>query len=341
MRGDGSVYLRGKIWWMSFYRDGRQVLMSTKEESEYKARVKLRAVMRMRDDEFAEPRFRRVTVGELVTQLLNHYEASGKDIFRKDTKSRWDHHLKLRFESFKAYRFCSTQQKEYRAERLKEGATNTTINRELQVLRKAFYLGADQEPPLVKKVPKFHLMAEENARRGFANRTQMEALKKAAAQDSLGMRALIEAAHMLGWRRGELLGLRVSDVNLADGTVRIETSKNGEPREVPLEATPTLKLLLENLVAGRKPDERVFPTQAYVRKAWPKITAAAGVPNLLFHDMRRTSARSKRAAGVDETVTMELMGWKSPHMLQRYGIVAKDDKLAALAKQEAYEAKPN
>jgi integrase len=340
MRGDGSIYKRGNIWWMSFYRDGRQVLMSCKTESEHQARIKLRNVMRMQDDEFAEPRYRRVTVGELITNLLDHYEIEKKDDFRVDTKSRWDLHLKPRFEKFKAYLFNSTIQKKYRLERLAEGASNTTINRELQVIRKAFYLGSEQEPPLVKRVPRFHLVKEENARKGFANRTQMEALKKAAGEDSIGMRALVEAAHMLGWRRGELIDrVRVKNINLPDNCIRIEDSKNGEPREVPL--TATLRVLFQALIVGKNPEERVFPTDSYVRKVWPEITAKAGIPGLLFHDLRRTSARSKRAAGVDTSVTMELMGWKTESMFRRYGIVAQEDKLEALNKQEAYQIKPN
>jgi integrase len=323
---------------MSFYRDGRQVLMSCKTESETVARQKLRKVLRMSDDEFSEPRFRRVTVGELVSNLLDHYEVSKKDDFRSDTKSRWDLHLKQRFDKFKAYLFNSTAQKKYRLERLEEGASNTTINRELQVIRKAFYLGSEQEPPLVKRVPKFHLVKEENARKGFANRTQMEALKKAASEHSIEMRALIESAHMLGWRRGELIDqVRVRNINLPDNTIRIEDSKNGDPREVPL--TATLRVLFEALVVGKAPDDRVFPTNSQLRDAWPAITAKAGVPGLLFHDLRRTSARSKRAAGVDTSVTMELMGWKTDSMFRRYAIVGTEDKLAALNKQEAYEVK--
>jgi hypothetical protein len=134
MRGDGSVYKRGNIWWMSFYRDGRQVLMSCKTESEQIARAKLRKVMRMSDDEFSEPKFRRVTIGELIQNVLDHYEMSGLEDFRADTKSRWDLHLSKRFDKLKAYLFCSTQQKAYRGERLQEGAANATINRELQIL---------------------------------------------------------------------------------------------------------------------------------------------------------------------------------------------------------------
>jgi integrase len=189
-------------------------------------------------------------------------------------------------------------------------------------------------------VPKFHLVKEDNARKGFANRTQVENLKKASAKFGVEMRALIEAAHIYGWRRGELIErVRVKNVNLADNCLRIEDSKNGEPREVPL--TPTMRVLLEACVVGKKPEDRVFPANHIVRDAWPKITAEAGCPGLLFHDLRRTSARSKRAAGVDVSVTKELMGWKTDSMFQRYGIVGMDDKIAALEKQEAYEVKPN
>jgi integrase len=166
----------------------------------------------------------------------------------------------------------------------------------------------------------------------------MENLKRAAGEHSLGMRALVEAAHILGWRRGELIDrVRVKNVSLPDNYIRIEDSKNGDSREVPL--TVTLRTLLEPLVVGKKPDDRVFPTNPQVRDAWPVITAKAGCPGLLFHDLRRTSARSKRAAGVDTSVTMDMMGWKTESMFRRYGIVATEDKVAALAKQEAYEVK--
>ena len=45
-------------------------------------------------------------------------------------------------------------------------------------------------------------------------------------------------AYTLGWRRAEILGLRVVDVNMAEQTIRIETSKNDhEPGECPLPQT--------------------------------------------------------------------------------------------------------
>lgn len=72
-------------------------------------------------------------------------------------------------------------------------------------------------------------------------------------------------------------------------------------------------------------------------RVWDRIRKAAGCPDLLLHSLRRTAARSKRAAGIDTSVIMELQGWKTESMFRRYGIVAIDDKIAALEKLEAYE----
>lgn len=320
---------------MKFYRDGRPVCMSCKTESQDQAATKLRKEIRKSDEEFTEPRFKRTTVGDLVANLLSYYEANGLDTFRADTLSRWTNHLAPRFKDVKAVQFGSADQQKYRAARLLEKASPATINRELQILRKAFRLGAEAEPALTKRVPKFQITREDNARKGFASREQLEALKIAAAKESLDLRTLVEMAHLFGWRRGELLGLRVSNVHLVENTVRLEDSKNGDAREVPMR--PGVRVLVEALVAGKQPTDRLFAFVDFPRKAWERITKAAGCPDLLFHDLRRTSARSKRAAGVDTSITMALMGWRSEAMFRRYGIVATEDKMAALAKQEAYE----
>src|SRR5262249_38954936 len=141
----------------------------------------------------------------------------------------------------------------------KEGAANATINRELQILRRGFRLGWEHEPPLVKRVPKFKITKEDNARQGFVSTTQLEAIKDAALKEGLAYRVLVEMAHMLGWRKGELLNLHVSNVRLADNSIRLEAheTKNKKAREVPL--SHSLRIYLEGMVVGRRPEERIFP----------------------------------------------------------------------------------
>jgi len=138
---------------------------------------------------------------------------------------------------------------------------------------------------------------------------------------------LVDLAYGLGWRRGELLGLCVKDVNIADGTLSLETSKNGEPRVCPL--SPEVAMMLQQLISGRAAEDKIFPKVDQFRKAWNRIRKAAGVKGL-FHSLRRTSARNKRDAGVDSSIILAMQGWKTEAMMRRYAIVDLNNQRDAL-----------
>jgi integrase len=133
--------------------------------------------------------------------------------------------------------------------------------------------------------------------------------------------------------------LSISNVNLREGFIRIEASKNREPREVPL--TPNLRVLLEAVIRGKSKNEPLCPAKT-MRHAWKRLCKRAGLKSGLdgyvIHDTRRTAARTKRSAGVSETVTSKIMGWKpGSKMFARYGIVDRNDMREALERTEKHE----
>jgi hypothetical protein len=65
------------------------------------------------------------------------------------------------------------------------------------------------------------------------------------------------------------------------------------------------------------------------------VCAAAGVPNLLFHDLRRTGARNLRRLGVAESVIMDIGGWKTREVFERYNIVNQEDLAEAAGRLDA------
>jgi hypothetical protein len=59
---------------------------------------------------------------------------------------------------------------------------------------------------------------------------------------------------------------------------------------------------------------------------------------LIIHDTRRTAARNFRRAGVAEKVIMEIGGWKTRSVFERYNIVDQADVREALRKLEQQRA---
>ncbi|HZL29340.1 MAG TPA: tyrosine-type recombinase/integrase [Acidobacteriaceae bacterium] len=71
------------------------------------------------------------------------------------------------------------------------------------------------------------------------------------------------------------------------------------------------------------------------RETWANACRSAGVPGLLFHDLRRTAARNLRRAGIAEGVIMKIGGWRTRSVFERYAIVSQTDIADALKELEA------
>ena len=334
MKGDGSIYKRGGVYWIKYYVNGVPYAESTGCSLKEDAKAYLRETnLKIRKPDWLPPEKARITVGSLVDDRLKLYTLQGKTGMYDDAEACWRLHLKAFFEHLRADKIGTQDFRTYQTQRLSEGAKNATINRELQLIGAAFKAAFYHEPPKVQRIPKIEWLPEDNARRVFIEADDCLKLKTAASQRSIQARVAIEIAFTYGWRRGEIVGLQVRNVFLAEKTIRIDDTKNGDGREVPI--TDTLLPLVTALVVGRKGEERLLGFDEYqLHEEWKRICKAAGLKpgrsGIVLHDIRRSSARNKRRAGVDQSVIMELHGWRTDEMFRRYAIVDIADKRQAL-----------
>lgn len=116
-----------------------------------------------------------------------------------------------------------------------------------------------------------------------------------------------------GLRKIPLLTLRWTDINFKDNVITKE-GKGGKVSSIPM--TRRLKLhLMEYRMRRNRISPYVFPSpvdigkpMTDIRKAFKSACVEAGVPDLRFHDLRRSFATSLLAATRDITLVQELLG---------------------------------
>jgi integrase len=367
-RGSGSVFQKAGSphWVVQYYRfdPSKNKSVRVREYTRLSSRTaaqklltdRLSKIGRGEQFEVGRP----VTVSELYSALLTFTEnngAGGRAV--AGLGWRWKH-LAPFFGGMRATNVTTDAVEKYKRQRRAEGAAPATVNRELATLRRAFNYGKRSTPPKVYSVPHIQMFKENNARQGFVEQDEFTRMAAEAHLDGLWMRALIEVAYTYGWRRGEMLGLKVRQVDLHSRTIRLDpgTTKNGEGREVVM--TPEVEELLRAAVMKKKPTDCVFtredgkPIKDF-RGAWRNLCVRAGTGGwkcrkcaaalaavkcecggvrkyvgLIPHDFRRSAAKAARRAGVPESVIMAMGGWKTPSMFRRYAIVSSADQRAAV-----------
>lgn len=331
--GEGSIYKRedSRFWWISYRVDGRTVQLSTKTTKESEAKKFLRAKLAARDAGTMPPEVRPATLSDLRRLLVEDYEANG----RRSTSSAQraaDRALERLGENTPARNVGEAEITRHIAQRRAEGAANATINRELAALRRMFRLG--MRAGLVTRRPDFSVLQEDNARKGFVERAQLDAILPHL--EPVEFRAPALAAYLTGWRvRSELITRQWQHVDLTAGWLRLEPgeTKNRRGRMFPL--TPELKTLLqaqERIRDEHKAQGRivpwVFPTAAgepiskhMLSKAWGRAARKAGLPGKLLHDLRRSAVRNLERAGVPRSTAMAMVGHETESIYRRYAIV--------------------
>jgi integrase len=124
---------------------------------------------------------------------------------------RIEKHLRPEFGGITAVKLTSKHIREY-IEKRKREAANATINRELAIVRRAYNLGALEDPPLVYRVPRIPKLKEDNVREGFLEPEQYRTILGDLPDP---VKPVFVLGYHLGMRTGELLALKRDWVDLA------------------------------------------------------------------------------------------------------------------------------
>jgi integrase len=160
-------------------------------------------------------------------------------------------------------------------------------------------------PAKITSVPYITMLPENNVRQGFVENDDFARLVLVAEVEKgeEWLRVFLELGFTYGWRRSELLGLQVRQLNFAARTIRLEvgTTKNREGREVAM--TGNVAALLALAVAGKSPEDFVLtradggPVRDF-RRSWWNLCVRAGLGRFTC----RRCGRLSRAVDVNSRI---------------------------------------
>jgi len=312
-----------KCWQMCFFLEGRKVRKSTKTTNK-KIAQKIYDRTRWQIAEGAYDRQLKADMPffQLEAEFLEKHSKVEKASYKRDVIS--GELLKRYFGKMLIGEIRAYDIKEWRQWRLQH-ITNkgtpvkkATVNRDLSFLKTMFNMAVQWGWLKENPAEKIKLLKGEEKRLRILNKDEISKLIMNASEH---LKPILITAVSTGMRRGEILNLKWKHIDFAYGFIRVENSKNGEARNIPM--NPYLREILMKLKMGRNPEDYVFARKDGKRincfkEAFKAACLKAGITDFRFHDTRHVAASLLAAGGCDIITLQNTLGHKTLAMTQRY-----------------------
>lgn len=183
---------RNGAWWVFVNHRGKR---KAKKVGDRRAaqEVARKLEARLAAGDFAIDGPAAVSYADLCQELRNDYAANGKALWWLEGRLK---HLDRAFGKCRASEITTTAIRAYVLQRKGEGAANSTVNRELALIRRMFTLG--KQAGTVSDVPYVPRLRENNVRQGFFEWEDFRRLRDELPEY---LRGYLTFAYYTGWRK--------------------------------------------------------------------------------------------------------------------------------------------
>jgi len=343
-RRRGGVFKRGKRWYGDYIReDGKRVreplLAANYADAVNELGTKRKQAREIR--ETGRPSPSKASLATVLRDFLNYQQERQSAESYLRTKGIIDLYIEPAFGHLPMNTINRDMINNFVSARNVEASPGTVL-KELGTLKKLFNW-LHYEKGLVATNPPARLKPPRTAPSGRDNFIeQPEQVRAIVAGCPEWLRPIVGMAVYTGMRRGEILGLRWSMVNLKRGVIKLPKTKNGDPREVPLN-NKAVEIIKGQHTKNAKPTGLVFspsesgkPASAdNVSKAFKAVVNRLEISDIHFHDLRRTAGSHLRMAGIDILTIADILGHRDMRTTKIYQRSDDEFRSAAISKLDS------
>lgn len=222
--------------------------------------------------------------------------------------------------------------------------TNTTVNRDIEILRKIFNIAIENE--WLNKNPCKYVkkLRVNNKIERYLTPEEEIRLMNACKNNYSYLKPIIRFALNTGMRKGEILNLTWKCVNFESKKITLLETKNGKKRDVPINSV--VLSILKNM-KKEQCCEYVFANPVTktkysdLKRVFSNVCEIAEVENFRFHDLRHTAATRMVGSGVPITVAKDILGHSDIHTTMRYAHAITEQTLSAVETLSNYAERNN
>jgi len=204
-----------------------------------------------------------------------------------------------------------------RHRREQDGVSDSTINRDLALLKVSLNSAVDDGLMFINPMKKVKKLKDNNKRDRIMSIDEEKQFMNTVSEH---LRNIVNFILNTGLRINEVLGLKWPDVNFNNQTATIRKTKNGKDFTFPLNKTALN--LLNSLRQDKVLNFYVFTFKGQklksIRTAFENTCERAKITGLHIHDLRRTFATRLLNSGVDIHTISKLLNHSDIQMTVRY-----------------------
>ena len=315
------------VWWVNYYVTGRRHREKAGRKSDAVALYQKRKADSRRKLKLPElVPGNVVTFGHLSAMAVEHAQThlrTSRDYVTRDAI------LSVPFGSRKAAEITPQEIDQWLT---KHCGTNATANRYRSYISLAYRLGMENGKVTVNPARLVRLRTENNARQRYLTREEYDRLLGIIGRDNPEQAQAFVVSVYTGMRFSEQFSLTWNQVDFKTEKIRLEKTKNGTKRDVPLNSVALDAVKQQQAAVPRAPRDMVFPRPGPSSDCrwWlePALTEA-GITDYTWHNNRHTFCSWLALAGVSIKEIQVLAGHRSITMAARYAHLSPEASVSA------------